>query len=352
MGGGGPGRERSEPHDPHGRPQTTVPIRAVNWARRLRTARFRVAGAPVVYLPSRSETRALFAEIDSYEDPERPYMAAGYRVAFRLMRLCGLRLAECANMAADDVRASSAALLVRHSKGAKDRLVYMSEDVACMDVSHMARTRDVLGFAPDWLFPGRDPSKHIYKTTFDKKFAQFWDRVPGATSRNARPTPHSLRHAFVVERMNDWMSRGVSLPQMMPYPAAYLGQDGANETFYYYHQVEEAFSIVRERDAVSARVIPEAVTYEVGPRRRVLVRHGRPPRGVGADPAYAQLGHALPHAVPRHAAEAACVRGVARELGADLSEAEAPAARLPHLEDRALEDGPRVRAPGLALSHL
>lgn len=220
--------------------------------------------APMVYLPSKSETRALFAEIDSYEDPERPYMAAGYRVAFRLMRLCGLRLAECANMASADVRASSAALLVRHSKGAKDRLVYMAEDVACMVADHMALTRDILGFAPDWLFPGRDPSKHIYKTTFDKKFAQFWGRVPGAASRNARPTPHSLRHAFVVERMNDWMSRGVSLPQMMPYLAAYLGHDGANETFYYYHQVEEAFSIVRERDAVSARVIPEVVPYEEG----------------------------------------------------------------------------------------
>jgi integrase len=71
-----------------------------------------------------------------------------------------------------------------------------------------------------------------------------------------------LRHAFVVERINTWAAQGVSLGQMMPYLAAYLGHSGANETFYYYHQVEEAFSIVRERDAVSSRVIPEAVPYE------------------------------------------------------------------------------------------
>ena len=58
------------------------------------------------------------------------------------------------------------------------------------------------------------------------------------------------------------MAEGVELPQMMPYLAAYLGHDGANETFYYYHQVEEAFSIVRERDAAAARVIPEVVPYE------------------------------------------------------------------------------------------
>ena len=219
---------------------------------------------PVPYLPTNRETSALFEAIDAYEDAERPYLAAGYRVAFRLMRLCGLRLAECANLAAADVDASDGALMIRHSKGAKDRVVYMADDVASMVAGHLAGLRRALGFAPEWVFPGKDPSKHIYKTSLDRKFSQFWAQVPGSEALNARPTPHSLRHAFVVERMNAWMSEGVSLPQMMPYLAAYLGHVGSNETFYYYHQVEEAFSIVRERDAVSARVIPEAVAYEEG----------------------------------------------------------------------------------------
>ena len=218
--------------------------------------------APVAYLPTCGETAALFAAIDAYEDPERPYMADGYRVAFRLMRFCGLRIAECACMAIDDVDLADATLLVRHSKGAKDRLVYMSDDVAAMVDAHVGGLPRSVGFRPDWLFPGRDPSRHILKNTFDKKFAQFWSTVPGAGDRERHPTPHSLRHAFVVERMNAWMGQGVSLPQMMPYLAAYLGHDGSNETFYYYHQVEEAFSIVRERDAVSSRVIPEVVPYE------------------------------------------------------------------------------------------
>ena len=218
--------------------------------------------APVVYLPTPGETASLFAAIDAYEDPGHPYMADGYRVAFRLMRFCGLRIAECASMAVADVDLSHATMLVRHSKGAKDRLVYMSADVAAMVGAHVGGLPRSVGFRPDWLFPGRDPSRHILKNTFDKKFAQFWAMVPGTGGRDRHPTPHSLRHAFVVERMNSWMREGVSLPQMMPYLASYLGHDGSNETFYYYHQVEEAFSIVRERDAVSSRVIPEAVPYE------------------------------------------------------------------------------------------
>lgn len=219
---------------------------------------------PVPYLPTSRETSELFEAIDAYEDAERPYLADGYRVAFRLMRLCGLRLAECASLAAADVDVADGTMLIRHSKGDKDRVVYMAGDVASMVADHLAGLRRTLGFAPEWVFPGKDPSKHIYKTSLDRKFSQFWAQVPGAGVLNAHPTPHSLRHAFVVERMNDWMSRGVSLPQMMPYLAAYLGHDGSNETFYYYHQVEEAFSIVRERDAVSARVIPEVVPYEEG----------------------------------------------------------------------------------------
>ncbi|MDO4539350.1 MAG: tyrosine-type recombinase/integrase [Coriobacteriales bacterium] len=217
---------------------------------------------PMPYLPSAAQTSALFEAIDAYEDARRPYLAAGYRVAFRLMRLCGLRLAECANLAAADADAAGGTLLVRHSKGDKDRIVYMADDVASMVGDHLAGLRSSLGFRPEWAFPGKDPSRHIRKTTLDMKFRQFWSRVPGSGALNARPTPHCLRHAFVVERMNAWMAEGVSLPQMMPYLAAYLGHEGPDETFYYYHQVEEAFSIVRERDAVSARVIPEAVPYE------------------------------------------------------------------------------------------
>ena len=217
---------------------------------------------PVTYIPTPQETKLLFAVIDAYDDDRYWYMADGYRVAFRLMRFCGMRIAECANMAAADVDERESALMVRHSKGAKDRVVYMAGDMADMVGEHLSRLRSGLGFSPDWLFPGKDPSTHILKNTFCRKFSQFWARVPGAGAHGRHPTPHSLRHAFVVDRMNRWMAEGVDLPQMMPYLAAYLGHDGSNETFYYYHQVEEAFSIVRARDAASARVIPEVVPYE------------------------------------------------------------------------------------------
>jgi integrase len=217
---------------------------------------------PTVYLPTREETAALFRAIDAYRDDDLWWMADGYRVAFRLMRLCGMRVSECANMRLADVDAEARTLLVRRSKGDRDRLVYMDPAVAGMVAAHAESVRRLAGPSAEWLLPGRDPSRPAPNTTYDRRFAAFWDLVPGSSGRRKRPTPHSLRHAFVVDRMNLWMAEGVSLGQMMPYLAAYLGHSTANETMYYYHLAAEALEMVRGRGTGAARVIPEAISCE------------------------------------------------------------------------------------------
>ena len=58
-------------------------------------------------------------------------------------------------------------------------------------------------------------------------------------------------------RMNDWMESDMKLDTMMPYLSKYLGHTSPDETFYYYHQVEEAFSIIRQKDKAESFVIPE-----------------------------------------------------------------------------------------------
>lgn len=48
----------------------------------------------------------------------------------------------------------------------------------------------------------------------------------------------------------------------MPYLSSYLGHKGPMETYYYYHQVEEVFRIVRNKDITSTLVIPEVLQNE------------------------------------------------------------------------------------------
>ena len=71
-----------------------------------------------------------------------------------------------------------------------------------------------------------------------------------------------MRHTFVVKRMNLWMENGTSLKEMLPFLSRYLGHQSPDETFYYYHQVAEAFRIIRKNDKTGISVIPEVELYE------------------------------------------------------------------------------------------
>jgi integrase len=215
----------------------------------------------IPYIPSPGDVIGLFGAIDSYL-PKRgacAWMSGEYRIAFRLMYCCGMRIAECSSLRRADVDLDGGSMTIRHSKGDRDRIVYMPDGLAGMCEEYWRCVVAALGFCPEWFFPGRFGDKPIAKTTFDMKFRQFWSMVPGTGQHSKRPTPHALRHAFVVARMNAWMEEGADLDVMMPYLSSYLGHRGASETFYYYHQVSDAFGIVRARDKVSGRVIPEVV---------------------------------------------------------------------------------------------
>lgn len=58
------------------------------------------------------------------------------------------------------------------------------------------------------------------------------------------------------------MEEGVSLREMLPFLSRYLGHQSTDDTFYYYHQISEAFQIIRDRDKTSGFVIPEVTGHE------------------------------------------------------------------------------------------
>ena len=58
------------------------------------------------------------------------------------------------------------------------------------------------------------------------------------------------------------MEEGVPLRSMLPYLSKYLGHKSVEDTFYYYHQVDTAFRIVRDKDKKSRVIIPEVAAIE------------------------------------------------------------------------------------------
>jgi len=217
----------------------------------------------VPHILSADELKSLYQVVDSYlpDNEEWHRFSMEYQVIFRLYYCCGLRLAEVCNLKVKDVNLDDGILKIMQSKGNKDRLVYMADDVTDLCRKYHKRMASVLP-GSEWFFPGRVPGQPIRKTSMDKKFKQFWNMTPFADTCDKAPTIHALRHTFVVNRMNEWMLEGISLNTMMPYLSRYLGHSSVEDTFYYYHQVDRAFQIVRQKDSLSDKVIPEVVPYE------------------------------------------------------------------------------------------
>ena len=90
----------------------------------------------------------------------------------------------------------------------------------------------------------------------------FWEMTPYSNNSAHAPTVHSLRHTFVVNRINSWMQEGRDLSHMMPYLSRYLGHSTEEDTHYYYHLAASATNIIRNRDLQSQKVIPEVIPYE------------------------------------------------------------------------------------------
>lgn len=214
----------------------------------------------VVHILSDEEIVSVFKVIDGYI-PSMPYgafhrLAAEYKVLFRLLYCCGLRISEVRSLHTDDVDLDHGRLRIMQSKGRKDRMVYLSEDLTELLREYVFKLSSVFLCQSAWFFPARNPEQQLSNVTIDKRFRDSWAKTPFAKNCDRNPTVHCLRHSFVVKRMNLWMEEGVPLKEMLPFLSKFLGHTSPKETLYYYHQIDSAFRIIRSLDKTSAKVIP------------------------------------------------------------------------------------------------
>lgn len=148
-------------------------------------------------------------------------------------------------------------ITIYNGKGHKDRLVYLSEDMRLLLNRYHIWLKKWFGYEPYWLFPGRIPEKHIITTSIDRKFREFWNKTQASKHCDKAPTPHSLRHGFVVDRINSWILTDIDINVMFLYLSKYLGHKDPDESYYYYHLAQDAFRIIRKKDTVSKEVLPE-----------------------------------------------------------------------------------------------
>jgi integrase len=218
---------------------------------------------PLPYVPTRDEMTAFFKEMSAWKslNPRDQRFVDECRMMYLLYYCCGMRLSEARFLKKEHVDWENGVLAIYESKGHKDRLVYLPQDGIKVLASYLRHIESIVPDSP-WMFPGVDPKQPISYSPVELRFKACWSKLPFAATSNKYPTPHCLRHAFVVERLNEWMLQGADTQRMLIYLSKYLGHTSTAETHYYYHLVKKAFTIIKEKDTVSSRVIPEVAPYE------------------------------------------------------------------------------------------
>jgi integrase len=212
----------------------------------------------IPYILRRDEVIAFFETLDSYKTLKRHQRFLNeYKVLFRVIYCCGLRNSEACNLKMSNVNLTEGKLSIEQSKNQKDRIVYLSDDLIDLCKNYKAYITKFLAFEPDYFFPSSDVNKPFSNTSINGKFKDIWCKTVYSKLCDKNPTVQGLRHSFVVHRMNLWMEDGININNMLPYLCKYLGHKSINETFYYYHQTEEAFRIIAQKDTISKLVIPE-----------------------------------------------------------------------------------------------
>ncbi len=189
---------------------------------------------PVLYIPSEAEIEKIIKYVDNlnYAQYTLKRLCAEYSIMIRLYYFCGMRLNEVVMLKREDVNISSGQLHIRKSKGDKDRYVYVADDFRELLVRYDDYMEKSVP-SREWFFPGFYKDEHFSKTTIDRKFHDWWGACfPTWTGK--WPTVHSLRHAFVVKRINEWAKEGKDFKVMAPVLSKYLGHNSIEETYYYY----------------------------------------------------------------------------------------------------------------------
>ena len=205
-----------------------------------------------------AELGAFFAAIDkcppSSFSPTRRYVIP---VIFRLLYCCGLRSSEARLLTTEDIDLLSGKITIRESKGWKARLVYMNDDLCevCREYDSIIES-----IHPGRLvfFPNKD-GNFFNKSTLDRWFHEFWDKLPEAGAVIGNPARvHDFRHGYAVHRLNQWVRDGEDINALYPYLSEYMGHARYADTDYYLSLVEEFYPEMEQRlSSLNGDILPE-----------------------------------------------------------------------------------------------
>lgn len=178
---------------------------------------------------------------------------------FRLLYCCGVRTSEARLLLRKNVNLHRGYIDVIHSKGPKDRRLFLPEDLRQLYLRYDTAIDDLL---PNrvYFFPVKFNS--CYQTqSIGPNFNKIWTAAGLGHGSGSKARAYDFRHHFAFAALNRWIEQGINVNSKLPYLMRYMGHSSLESTFYYLHLVPEFFSTFSEKTKTLETLLPE-VDYD------------------------------------------------------------------------------------------
>lgn len=187
-----------------------------------------------------------------------PYKHIVASMIFRMIYCCGLRNSEACHLKCRDINLQDGTIKIYKSKGHKNRIVYMAEDL-----TRLCRKYDsvIATMLPErqCFFPSA--TGNCYNNS---SVCRLFDNILEKTSffgkTSKKPTCHGLRHTFAVNSMRQCIADGENFDVMLRYLSRYMGHSSPQNTMYYLHMVVNLVSEIRKMAKEYEQII-KGVSY-------------------------------------------------------------------------------------------
>lgn len=219
----------------------------------------------VPYIFSEAELYRIFSFADALEKSSKVQKNILIHVELpmilRLMYGCGLRIGETASLKMQDIDLDTGVLLLKNTKGNKQRVVPMHESLADI-LKQYCMAMGIIGYPECYLFLTKDPAKHVTPKNAMHKFNNILKlsqiSQPNRKRRQRGPCMHCFRHAYVFKAFANAEKNGHRIDDTVPYLSIFLGHDSLKETEKYLKFSSELFpEAVELFGQFTAQVFPE-----------------------------------------------------------------------------------------------
>lgn len=174
---------------------------------------------------------------------------------FRLLYCCGVRTCEARLLLREHLNLDTGHIDVFHSKGLKDRRIFLSEELRVLYMKYDTLINDIF---PDRMYFFPTKQNHCYQcSSISQNFNKIWKAAGLGNDSGSKARAYEFRHHYAFATLNKWIAEGADVNALLPYLMRSMGHTCLESTFYYLHLVPEFFTTFSEKTKALDELLPE-----------------------------------------------------------------------------------------------